>query len=302
MQRTLSVFVLCSMLLTGCIPVDHMPEAWSLGGEPLEPIAPDPSKLPELQHRWREAEAAWRATPTEQTAIDYGRADAALGRYRFAVDDFSYGLARFPDSYRLLRHRAHRYITVRKLDKACDDSSRAWALVRDMPDAPESADGSSTDKSAILYHWGLAEYLRGEYRKSDEVFAMRSSLPTLKDENVVSAAHWHYWALRRQGRDAEAARVVAPIRNGMDVQENKSYYTLCRLYRGLATLEEVERQLYDEQGKLNAGLAYGVACWQRYELKDDAGATSLLRQIIATGNWPAFGYIAAEADLASRGS
>ncbi|MDP1660935.1 MAG: hypothetical protein Q8L55_03385 [Phycisphaerales bacterium] len=287
--------------LAGCTPTYSFQdgrEASTLTGGALMRIEPDASKMSKLEQDLAAAKVAWERTPTEATAIALGRAYSSLGRFKEGIAAFGDGLAAFPDSHRLRRHRGHRYITVREFRESSRDYNKAWDLVRDKPDTLESADGSSTDKSAILYHWGLLEYLRGQFDWADDVFSKRTLLTTLKDENVVSAASWHYWALRRLGRDADAAKVIEPIREGMDVKENKSYYTLCRLYRGLISAAEVEKQMTGDDGKLNVGLAYGLACWKRFELKDEAGGRALLKRIIATGNWPAFGFIAAEADLA----
>jgi tetratricopeptide (TPR) repeat protein len=298
MRIILAGLIALPLAISGCFPVDPLYEAKTLSGEPLMRIAPPAQKRAELWQNVGAAASEWQERPSEASALALGRAYAAYGQYQNAISAYSSGLERCPDSHRLLRHRGHRYITVHKLREASRDLERAWSLAKNQPDALESADGSSTDKSAILYHYGLSEYLRGDYRHADEVFKLRDGLPTLKDENVVSAASWHYWALRREGRAADAARVIEPIRNGMDVKENKSYYTLCRLYRGLLPVAEVEKQMVGEDGKLNVGLAYGVACWKRFELKDEAGARALLERIVATGNWTAFGEIAAEADLA----
>jgi len=43
--------------------------------------------------------------------------------------------------------------------------------------------------------------------------------------------------------------------------------------------------------------AYGVASWHLVE-GDTARARALFEQIVATGQWPAFGFIGAEVDLA----
>ncbi|HZW05728.1 MAG TPA: hypothetical protein VFF65_01285 [Phycisphaerales bacterium] len=298
-MRTLIATLLLACL-AGCaqsLPSDGR-EASSFSGAPLVRPEPDAARRPRLEQELGDARVEWARDGTEAASIRLGRACAALGRYQDAVAAYTAGLERHRDSHRLRRHRGHRLITLHRLDDAARDFRDAWALAKERPDALESADGSSTDKSAILYHYGLTEYLRAEYARADDAFALRRSLRGMKDENVVSAAHWHYWALRRSGRNAEAARVIEPIRDGMDVQENKSYYTLCRLYRGLTPLADVERQLISEDGKLNVGLAYGVACWRRFELDDEPGARALLERITATGNWTAFGHVAAEADLA----
>lgn len=298
-MRTLLIATL--LFLASCSPrfsTDDGRVATSLTGVPLMPMVIAGDKRPALEAAIQAARLKYESTHAEADAIALGKACAAIGDYRAAIDAYTDGLFHNPDSYRLRRHRGHRFITTREFRLASKDFQQAWELAQKSPDAPESADGSSTDRSAILYHHGLLEYLRHQWDWADETFAKRATLPTLKDENIVSAAHWHYWALRRAGREVEAKRVIAPIRNGMEVAENKSYYTLCRLYAGLLSADEVERSMM-EKGELNTGLAYGLACWKRFELHDPAGARALLDRIVATKNWTSFGFIAAESDLAA---
>ena len=46
--------------------------------------------------------------------IWFGRRLAYLYHYKDAIRVYTEGLATHPDSYRLLRHRGHRYISIRK--------------------------------------------------------------------------------------------------------------------------------------------------------------------------------------------
>jgi hypothetical protein len=70
----------------------------------------------------------------------------------------------------LLRHRGHRWITLRELELAVEDLALAAFRCRDLPDAvePDGAPNAlgiprGTDKTSIFYHLGLAHYLRGEF-------------------------------------------------------------------------------------------------------------------------------------------
>ena len=47
--------------------------------------------------------------------------------------------------------------------------------------------------------------------------------------------------------------------------------------------------------------AYGVGNWYLYN-GDTARALGIFERIVATGNWAAFGAIAAEAEIARRGA
>jgi hypothetical protein len=87
----------------------------------------------------------------------------------------------------------------------------------------------------------------------------------------------------------------------MDIIENASYHRLLRLFKGELTADSL---LAPTSG---AGLdavttRYGVAAWHMANGRTDQ-AQALLREIVDgyPQQWPAFGYIAAEADLARAG-
>jgi hypothetical protein len=111
---------------------------------------------------------------------------------------------------------------------------------------------------------------------------------------MVSTAHWRYMTLRRLGRDAEALTVLAPITPDLEIIENHAYHRLCLFYKG--ELEETD--LRGEGSSLSdAAVAYGIANWHLAEGDTERGH-ELLKEIVARDGWAAFGYIAAEADLA----
>jgi hypothetical protein len=84
----------------------------------------------------------------------------------------------------------------------------------------------------------------------------------------------------------------------MDVIENASYHKLLLMYKGELRPEELLASLKD--GSLDsATIGYGVANWHLYNgRRRDAG--KMLQDIVErnTAQWAAFGYIAAEAELA----
>ena len=108
-------------------------------------------------------------------------------------------------------------------------------------------------------------------------------------------------SLRRLGRDAEAAQVLVPIRRDMNVIENETYHRLLLLYKGELPVDSVltvgpsgEMSVTDATG------AYGVGNWHLYNGRR-AEAERIFRRILAGGQWGAFGYIAAEAEMARMG-
>jgi tetratricopeptide (TPR) repeat protein len=291
-------------------------EAISLLGRPLVPPALPQATREAHEQRLAEARRAWEHTPANPDSIIWlGRRSAYLGRYRDAIGVYTRGLEQLPLEPRLYRHRGHRYLTVRQLDRAVADLERAARLVKDKPDEVEpdglpNARGipTSTLQSNIRYHLGLAHYLKGEFEKSiepyqDDVAAARRAGNA---DMLVATSHWLYMALRRLGREKEAAAVVAPIGRDLEVIENGSYHRLLLLYKGElpadSLLDTAARQRVragaDGQATVeDVTLGYGVANWHWYNGRRDE-ATWLWREIVGTSQWAAFGYLAAEAELA----
>jgi len=114
---------------------------------------------------------------------------------------------------------------------------------------------------------------------------------------LVATTYWYYLALARQGKTREAAALLAPITAGMDIIENGSYHKLLRMFKGELTPESL---LAPGTAGLDAVTTrYGIAAWHLAGGRREA-AVALLREIVdqSPQQWPAFGYVAAEADLA----
>ena len=102
-------------------------------------------------------------------------------------------------------------------------------------------------------------------------------------------------ALRRLGRDEEAAAVLEPVTAELDVIENTSYRRLLLMYK-----REIEAsELWDPESEDPAGvaIAYGVATWHLYNGRAEQ-AGEMFRRILEGSGWAGFGYIAAEAEIA----
>ena len=281
------------------------PEATSLLGRPLYAAVPSPETAAKLEANLAAARAALAKNPSDaDAAIWVGRRTAYLARYRDAIAVYSDAIGKHPNDPRLYRHRGHRYITVREFDKAIADLSKAAALAAGRADEVEP-DGqpnarnipTSTLKTNIYYHLGLAHYLKGEFERAAEAY--RLCMDHSKNADMqVATAHWQYMTLRRLKRDAAAAEVLAPINAAMDVIENGSYQRLLLMYKGELTADALLAAV--KSGGLDgATIGYGVANWHLYNGRA-ADAERLLRDIVESNaaQWAAFGYIAAEADYA----
>ena len=276
-------------------------EANSLFGRPLERIIPEGDRFETLAEDLSQARLSWSAEQNEANAIWVGRRLGYLGRYSEAIEWFSARLQEFPDSYRLLRHRGHRHISLRKFATAEADLARAWALAQDHPNRiePDGAPNAfniprSTDHGNILYHLALAIHLQGRWEDSAVAWTACQEAAT-NDDSRASALNWRYQALMRAGRSAEGQEAVLGVRSDWDVIENHAYLELCLLYAGRLGLSDVLGSGSDAIQSVTR--RYGVSAW-RYANGDVKGARADWIALVESGPWNAFGVIAAEADLA----
>lgn len=287
-------------------PADDRVEATSLLGEPLLRPELPPDRLATLTANLDEARAAWEADPEdEQAIIWFGRRTAYLGRYREAIEIFTAGLATHPDSYRLLRHRGHRYITVRRLDDAIADLRRAADLSAGAedelePDGIPNAIGRplSSTKFNIWYHLALAHYLKGELRTALTAWERCMEFSTNPDL-LVATSDWMYMTMRRLGYDEEAQALLEPISDGMQIVENDAYHRRLLMYKGQLQPDELlDLRAVDDpdQALAIATQGYGVGNWYLVQ-GDPERARDVFLRILEGTSWAAFGYIAAEADL-----
>ena len=282
-------------------------EAISLFGDELERPEIAPERRRELEADLADARRELERNPGAPAShVWVGRRLGYLGRYREAVDVYTAAIDRFPESYRLLRHRGHRNITLRRLDAAVDDLSRAAALASGAPDRAEP-DGApnewgvprSTDQSNIYYHLGLALYLRGEHAAAAKAYEDCLEYAVVNDDMLVATLYWLSNARGRlEGREAAVA-VAERAHPEMMILENHAYHDLL-LARAGGTSEELLASVAEAHGEDSINwltTAYGVSVSR--ELGGDfAGGRALRERIIEAEMWPAFGFIAAEADLA----
>lgn len=314
MKRTVHGVVLCAVAMAMIAagpseaPRTQGPpaavEATSLLGRPLvaPPIA-DAARA-RMEGQLDEARAAWQRDPADADAIIWlGRRTAYLGRFREAIAVYTDGIARHPDDARLYRHRGHRYLTVREFDRAIADLERAASLMQRRPDQVEP-DGqpnarnipTSTLYSNTWYHLALAYYLKGEYARAADLWRnARGATPNA--DNAVATSYWLYLSLRRAGRPEDAAAVLTPITAGLDVIENGSYHSLLLMYKGEATLETTLAAAGG--GSAGSAVRYGVGAWHEVSGRHE-DALRVWRAMLEEPDWPSFGHVAAEAEIARR--
>ena len=278
------------------------PEAISLLGAPLYALELPRDRRQELEAQLNAAYAEYEKDTDNADAIIWlGRRVAYLGRFNDAIAIFSEGIRKHPEDPRFYRHRGHRWITIRQFDRAVADLERAGHLMSSRPDEIEP-DGQpnaagvplSTLQFNVWYHLGLAYYLRGDFSRA--AYAFRNALAVSRnDDSRVAASDWLYMTLRRLGREQEAAAVLEPIRPGMEIIENRSYYRRLLMYKGLLPPDSLLAQNGQDATTL-ATQGYGVGNWHLYNGRVDQ-AEEIFWRVTSAEDWAPFGYIAAEADL-----
>jgi tetratricopeptide (TPR) repeat protein len=244
------------------------------------------------------AESQLAADPKNvELLLAVGRAQAAAWRYHDAIATYTRALETAPADARLYRQRGHRYISVRRFDAAVADLKRA-ALLNDRD-------------FDIWYHLGLAHYLRGEftealaaYQKCHDV-AQRDRIAAAdkegRDDKLIAISDWLYMTYRRLNRPADAAKILEPITPESKVKENKSYFKRLLFYKGLTNEEELikPKEPKDFTDSELATVGYGLGNWHLYN-GNRAKAEEHFRRIVSGKFWPAFGFIAAEVELARK--
>ena len=274
----------------------------SLLGKPLTPLALEPGDEARMRAQLAEAVATWETDRDDADALLWvGRRTAYLGLYREAIDIYTQGIARHPADARMYRHRGHRYLTVREIDRAIADFEKAAELIDGRPDEVEP-DGlpnarnvpTGTLHSNIWYHLALGHYLQGKFDRAAASWS-RAREAVANADNLVACSHWLYLSLRRAGRDAEAAAVLDPVTANLDVIENIEYQQLLLMYKGERKPEELLAAADDDAG--GSATRYGIGAWYLVNGRKDEAA-GLWNAILGGRDWPSFGHLAAEAEVA----
>lgn len=277
-------------------------EVYSLLG--LEYYAPEEVD-PKLDSNLYVAQQNFNSDPSEENYIWLGRRTAYLMRYNKAIEIFSEGIEKYPESYRLYRHRGHRYITQRKFDAAIADLNKAVEL---MPTSPLEIEPDgvpnkintplSNTQFNVWYHLGLAYYLQGNFNQAELAYLKCLDVSD-HDDLMTATIDWLYMTYRRQGNIAGATKVLNRINEHMTIIENDSYFKRLMMYKGILPVDSV-LNVSSSAPDVDLALAtqgYGVGNWYLYN-GDTTQAIQIFEKVVNGRHFSAFGFIAAEADLA----
>jgi tetratricopeptide (TPR) repeat protein len=253
----------------------------------------------------QEAESRYAENPSMENLIWIGRREAYLGRYDLAIRTFTKAIKEYPDAFEPLRHRGHRFVSVRKFDEAIEDFKKASKLMEGEEILIEE-DGMpnklniplSNVQFNVWYHLGLAHYLKGEWEKALDAYVECLKVSD-NDDLIVATLDWYYMTLIKMGKKAEALESIAVVTPDMNIIENEAYHKRILMYKGelepgrllnVNSAEDDQKLQYVTQG-------YGLG---NYYLSqgDTTMAERIFNNVIETGYWSAFGYIASEMELA----
>jgi len=279
-------------------------QAISLTGDSLFTTV-DSSAMENQIKALESAKATYSDDATLDNLIWKGRREAYLGRFDLAIETFTEAVSKFPDSYEALRHRGHRYITIREFDKAISDLRKAAGLMEGEPLRIEQ-DGMpnkqniplTTVQFNVWYHLGLAHYLKEEYSQALEAYEKTLDVSN-NDDLVVATLDWKYMTLMKLEREQEAGKLLERVSEDMTIIENDSYYNRLLMYKGLVDPEElISGDIDSDTGRLQyVTQGYGLG---NYYLRQDElqPATETFFKVLKTNYWAAFGFIASEMELA----
>ena len=228
------------------------------------------------------AEQALSANPRNvERFIALGVAQAGARQMREAVETFTRALAVAPNDPMLYRWRGHRNLSVRNFDAAMADLTRGYGL--------------DSTNYGILYHLGVLRFVRGDFNAAADAFA-RAQPRAPDGGELAGATDWLWMSLMRAGRATEAGAMLA--RRPDTLPATNAYVKRLKLYRGEIDPDALIAPT--DTGDVDvATLRFGLGNW--YLVKGDtARAQEEFRKSIASGGWPAFGFIASEAELARR--
>ncbi len=309
MSRQLVLLIACvaSVLLTACGSEEsRKPVVVSLLGESYYEPERNPRVQARLDSNLKTAKEKFDANPSEENYIWYGRRLGYLSRFQDAVDVFTDGLRNFPVSAKLFRHRGHRYISLRKFDLAIADLQKADSLTEGMileiePDGQPNKINTplSTTQFNIYYHLALAYYLKGDFENAKKAY-FKCLATCNNDDLLVATVDWLYMTYRRTGQLDNAAKLLQQVTDSMTIVENDSYYERCKMYQGKVApnkLLSVSIADLDQAELAMATQGYGVGNWFLYN-GDTTQALAVFKQVVSGKHFGAFGFIAAEAELA----
>ena len=241
---------------------------------------------------------------SEDDYIKLGQLYIASNRFRDSIDLYTKGLREHPDSFRLRRHRGHRYINLRQLDRAIVDLREAVELIGDehgdVLEYNMDGEATATYEHWVWYHIGLYHYLNEEW--DEAAAAYQKCVDTaISNGNLIGATDWLYNALMKGGRSDDAESAIARIPVDIDTNREHPYFKRVMVYKGEldpTDVIDVDKPAADWTGfDITAG--YGIANWYAFN-GDGETAERIHGKILQTPYWNSWAYVVTDREYARR--
>lgn len=227
------------------------------------------------------AEQALAAEPNNvERIIALGIAQSGVRQFREAIQTFTRGLRMDPKNAVLYRWRGHRFLSVRDYERALNDFNQ----------------GNLIDSSVygIWYHLGVLRYIKGEFAAAADAF--KRGLPLAPNAGERAGSYdWQWMSLMRAGKDDEARALLNSMPDSVPIAAANAYSQRLRLYQGKISPGDVFTKA-DTADVAVATLSYGLGNWYLLR-KETKRAKEWFERSVQSGGWPAFGFMASEAEL-----
>ena len=265
-----------------------------------------------LERAARDAKAAFDANMTVDTATWYGRILFYQGYTKESAAVYDQALKRFPNSGKLLRHRAHRHFSLREFDKSIELGLRAAKLYENQPlerekPGPDYFPGDpDVVQYYLYYHLGQAYFAKHDFDNAAKWFAKSADAASFtRDLDARTAnGYWEYLSLARGGRLGEAQKVLDDYDLTLfEVHPDggsDTYFDGLQLFKGNRAADSF---FSDKDSGRAFATADGVAASTAYSLAnyyilraEPEKAKPWLQRSINVDSWSYFARIQAEAD------
>lgn len=194
------------------------------------------------------AKVVMNAGPERASSYEWlGRRYGYLGMLPEAIEVFSEGLKKFPDSYKLYRYRGRHLARNYQWDQAISDYRKALTILKDQPDTYEPNGIAnaldltiSTFKQNIPYYLGQTSMATGDYETVLSAMDEAINVPVrfAYMEELIPVTLWKYLALRKLGRDEEAEEELKKVPDEYDLIENDQYHRAVNYLKGNYSRDE----------------------------------------------------------------
>ncbi len=259
------------------------------------------------------AEQDYNRKMTVDSVTWYARMLGWKGQHRKVIEVLTTGLKKYPNSAKLLRHRAHRYLTLREFEKSIEDGLRSAELYegqfpdRELPGPDYYPGFPGVVQYSTYYHLGQALFASRRFKDADGWFtkALGVALTGNDYDGVTSGVYWIFLSRMRAGKLVEAKKILDEYRYTMydlrDSNESHAYFDGIQLFKehraptSFFTPEQLLVTSSDRADLIAASNGYSIANYYLNKGEPEK-AREFLKRSLQVDAWGLFARIQAEVD------